>query len=139
VAIAGNEAARYDLLVVDAFSSDAIPIHLLTREALAAYAGRLAPGGVMLFHVSNRFFRLRPVLAAAAPLVGFAAFAASDVTLSAAEVSEGKKVSDWVALARPPAARALGAEWTPVPQPSMRVWTDDYSNPIGVMGPAAGP
>ncbi len=56
-------AASYDLIVIDAFSSDAIPTHLITREAVAMYESRLKARGVIAFHVSSRFFDLRPVLA----------------------------------------------------------------------------
>jgi hypothetical protein len=57
---------HYDVLVIDAFSSDSIPLHLLTREALALYRSKLAPDGVLLFHISNRYLDLAPVLAALA-------------------------------------------------------------------------
>jgi spermidine synthase len=60
----------YDVLVIDAFSSDSIPVHLLTREALALYHKKLAPAGVMLFHISNRYLELTPVLAALAADAG---------------------------------------------------------------------
>ena len=57
-------AQRYDLIVLDAFSSDAIPVHLLTREALAGYLSRLEPGGVLVLHISNRHMELGRVVAA---------------------------------------------------------------------------
>ena len=56
----------FDLLIIDAFSSDAIPTHLLTSEALATYVGRLAPNGILAFHISNQFFDLEPVIAGSA-------------------------------------------------------------------------
>src|SRR5262249_1706310 len=55
--------AEYDLLVLDAFSSDAIPTHLLTREAIELYRRKLAPGGVIAFHISNRYLQLHPIVA----------------------------------------------------------------------------
>src|SRR5690606_30214135 len=72
-------APRYDLLLIDAFAGDAIPTHLVTREAVELYRGALAPpaegrpGGVLLFHVSNRFYDLRPVLASIAHALGMPA------------------------------------------------------------------
>ena len=57
-------AQQFDLIVLDAFSSDAIPVHLLTREALRGYLARLAPGGVILMHISNRHMELAKVVAA---------------------------------------------------------------------------
>lgn len=132
LAIARARGRPYDLIIVDAFSSDAVPIHLITREALATYAGRLAPGGALLFHVSNRFFHLRPVLGTVAPLVGFRAFDFDDRAVTPAELAAGKQPSEWVLLARGDAA-APSAAWVPVPPAAMRVWTDDYSNPLGAL------
>src|SRR5258708_19785068 len=60
-------ASRYDTLVLDAFSSDAIPIHLMTREALELYLSRLVPGGALVMHISNRHLRLAPLVARLAP------------------------------------------------------------------------
>jgi hypothetical protein len=68
--IANAPAASYDVLVIDAFSSDSIPTHLLTREALALYLGKLAPGGRLLFHISSRSLDLRPVIGALATDAG---------------------------------------------------------------------
>ena len=61
--IAEQPAARFDVLVIDAFSSDAIPLHLLTKEAIGIYQRALKPDGILLIHISNRFFGLEPVLA----------------------------------------------------------------------------
>ena len=62
--LAGEPDNQFDLLMIDAFSSDAIPIHLITREAVEMYFQKLAPGGLLVVHVSNRHLRLEPVLAA---------------------------------------------------------------------------
>ena len=61
--LVANATARYDVLIVDAFSSDAVPMHLITREALALYFARLKPNGVLLFNVTNRYLDLSPVIA----------------------------------------------------------------------------
>lgn len=134
LALAREPAARYDIVIVDAFSSDAIPIHLLTREAIEGYVRTLTPNGVMLFHVSNRFFRLPPVLAAAAGFVQWEAFVNDDPYVTPAEFAAGKYESEWVILARPGAGAALGPTWHRLTAGSTRGWTDDYSNPLGAMG-----
>ncbi len=59
------------MIVLDAFSSDSIPVHLLTREAIQMYAARLRPGGILVFHITNITFDLRPVLRAAADSLGW--------------------------------------------------------------------
>lgn len=120
------EDASYDGLILDAFSSGSIPIHMLTKEAFASYLVRLKPGGVILVHVSNRYLDLRPVLGAAARDLGLAA--AAKRQLSAGVLGGGSVPSVWVALSRDPGAigtlvgkrgwRALGegpsraAAWT---------------------------
>lgn len=69
--LAEQPAGRFDILVIDAFSSDAIPLHLLTAEAIGVYARALKPAGILLIHISNRFFDLEPVLAAEAKARGW--------------------------------------------------------------------
>src|SRR3546814_20237583 len=71
--LAKQPPGRFDILVIDAFSSDAIPLHLLTREAVGIYARVLKPDGILLIHISNRFFDLEPVLAAEAKASGWSA------------------------------------------------------------------
>ncbi len=71
--VSGMPDDTFDFLVLDAFSSDAIPAHLLTREALAVYLRKLAPGGIMMFHISNRYVRLEPVVASLAADAGLSA------------------------------------------------------------------
>ena len=134
LALARAGDVRYDVIIVDAFSSDAIPIHLITREAIELYARRLAPDGVLLFHVSNRFFRLRPVLAAVAPVVGFTAYGDADLELTIEQSQQIKYASDWVMLGRTPDAAARDPRWQRLERETLRVWTDDYSNPLGSMG-----
>ncbi len=128
-----RHTATYDIIIVDAFSSDAIPIHLITKEAIDAYARRLRPGGALLFHVSNRFFHLTPVLAAVAPHVRMSAFVFSDSLITPNDVATGKYASEWVVLAGKDAAPTLTPHWTAVAPPAIRVWTDDYSNPLSAM------
>jgi hypothetical protein len=125
---------QYDLMVLDAFSSGTIPIHLLTREAFDVYLERLAPGGALLFHISNRHLELAPVLAAHARDLGLAAFEWVDVR-SDEDVERGIFGSHWVLLAPDP--QALGwvpqAGWRPLAIPQdTRAWTDDFSDMLSV-------
>jgi hypothetical protein len=125
-------AHGYGLIVLDAFSSDAIPLHLLTREALALYRSRLAQGGLISFHISNRYFDLEPVLAALAQDAGLVARIRSDMGLSPEESRVGKTTSVWVVMAAEPAdlgAIADDSRWVAVRAVSGRApWTDDYSS-----------
>ena len=128
--------AGYDLIVLDAFSSDAIPVHLLTREAIAIYLSRLAPRGVLVIHGTNRHLDLVPVVAATAGAAGLATFLKEEG--KGEPVSAGFKAGSTVmALARDPAD--LGdlparAGWRRVePAATVAAWTDDYSNVLGAM------
>ncbi|MBI3131694.1 MAG: fused MFS/spermidine synthase [Acidobacteria bacterium] len=119
----------YDVLAVDAFSSDSIPVHLLTREAFDAYRRHLKPDGILAVHISNRYLDLKPVLVAEAEAGAWFAVYVND---GAEEEPEGVYSSDWVLLTRDPAAlqRARvksGSE----PLASKRTvgrWSDDFSN-----------
>jgi hypothetical protein len=130
---------RYDLLVIDAFSSDAIPLHLLTREALALYRQHLAEGGVLAFNVTNRYLDLEPVLGdlAGAARPPLACLALDDRTLSDIERRAGKDTSHWVVLAEREetlAPLAVTASWYRVPaRPGRRVWSDDFANLFDVL------
>jgi SAM-dependent methyltransferase len=131
--------AGYGTIVLDAFTSDVVPVHLLTREAIAVYLTRLAPGGVMAFHVSNRFFDLLPVLAADARDLGLAARVRDDWRITPEQAAEQKRQSRWVLLARDEAdfgALRDDPAWQPLTAPpGWRTWTDDYSNLLGVFRP----
>jgi len=123
-------SASLDLLALDAFSSDAVPMHLLTREALATYARVLSPPGLLLVHISNRFLDLEPVVAAAAGAAGWHA-ARLGHTPSSLEVDASPSL--WIALSRD--RTVLGRltdgdpDWRPLsPRPGFEPWTDDYSS-----------
>ncbi len=127
----------YGLIVLDAYSSDAIPIHLLTREALRLYLDKLAPHGLLAFHISNLHLDLKPVLARLANDAGLACRVQSDTNLSPAEKAEGKRASQWLVMARAPADLArLTADprWEACPAETSKqaVWTDDYSSILDV-------
>jgi hypothetical protein len=120
----------FDLLAVDAFSSDAIPLHLLTDEAFGVYLDALSPRGVLLVHISNRFIELEPVLAAIAKKRGLAVAVREDNPADRTSVTP----SSWVAMSRDPALiEALGkldpkSPWQPLLKPAPRVWTDDHAS-----------
>ena len=123
----GRSAAPFDLLVLDAFSSDAIPVHLLTREAVQVYLSRLAQDGVLAFHISNRHLNLRPVLGALAADLGLTAYTQYDEIHDRAK---DRTPSIWVVMARDPRALegvTTDARWRRQ-QPGPDVWTDDFSN-----------
>ncbi len=123
---------RFDVLAIDAFSSDAIPVHLITTEAVAVYKRHLAKGGVIAYHVTNRFLDLVPVVDALARANGLEAMLIQDDGESALASR-----SDWVLLsdnaellARP----GLADFATPIePRPDWRLWTDDYNNLVQVL------
>ncbi|MBI1991999.1 MAG: fused MFS/spermidine synthase [Candidatus Omnitrophica bacterium] len=127
----------YDLILLDAFSSDAIPMHLLTREALQLYLSKLADGGLVVFHISNRHLKLERVLGALAEAEDLVCLGRSDTKLSTAEEDRGKAASHWVAIARTRedlgALARNGSHWQRVSaQPGVAAWTDDFSNILSV-------
>jgi hypothetical protein len=147
----------YGLIVLDAFSSDAVPVHLLTREAIEMYMSKLQDGGVLAFHVSNQHLDLRPVIAASARdlnLPGLECFDGVDRDVDTFDRT-GRWPSRWIVLSRNPQAlqaiaRAEEANrarmvaeskppedhsspWTPLLVfPDDSAWTDDFSNILGV-------
>jgi hypothetical protein len=122
----------YDLIVLDAFSGDRIPMHLMTREALALYIRKLAPGGILAFHISNLYLQLEPTLCALAQDAGMLCLMEEELGISESQADAGKLPSRWVVMARNRAdLGVLGtdARWVPVVVPlGTQVWTDDYSN-----------
>ena len=144
LSLAADSSARYDVLVLDAYSSDAIPVHLLTREAIALYVRRLAPGGVMVFNLSNRHLNLQPVVAALALDQRLACRVRNDFDFPPAQFSEGRFPTRIAVMARSQADLGdLGRDprWTePALRPDLRLWTDDYSSvlPIYSSGAAGG-
>ena len=126
----------YDLIVVDAFTSDAIPIHLLTKEAMAIYKRKLSPNGIVLIHISNRHLELGSVVTGIA--------AANDMVTrisESADVTEDD--SDYKFLGTVTISARKDEDFGPLaksqywelqrPNPRQRVWTDDYSNIVGAL------
>jgi SAM-dependent methyltransferase len=129
-------SAAFDLFVLDAFSSDAIPVHLITREALELYRDKLAPGGVMAFHISNRHLDLEPVLGELAASVGMTSLMQIDKDRAPTDAPNYKLSSHWVLMARSAADLEPflnDKRWQPTRRSNGVVWTDDFSNVLSVM------
>jgi hypothetical protein len=122
----------YGLLVLDAFSSDAVPVHLMTSEALGLYLSRLAPGGALAFHITNRHLILAPVVARLALKYGLAVRWQPHTANQPGQFS-----SEWLVMARSAAdlgALAADPRWrTPAIPQSTPLWTDDFSNILSVL------
>ena len=119
---------EYGIIVADAFSSDAIPVHLMTREAIDLYFDKLKENGVLLVHISNRHLELEPVLGNVAQDTGLACRAQNDVE----QGPPGKFISHWVMMAREDGdfgSMADNGRWQPCElDPDTAAWTDDFSN-----------
>jgi hypothetical protein len=134
LAIADEAPASADVLIIDAFSSDAIPVHLLTEEAFATYRRYLSPGGLLVIHISNKFLNLSPVISAAAD-PGWVARVRTTID---AEPSDGDVFfysSTWAVMSEDPAKietleRVSGTGWwSPIAKaPEFEPWKDNYSS-----------
>lgn len=127
----------FNLLLLDAFSSDMIPVHLLTREAIEMYLDKLADAGVLVFNISNRFLDLEPVVGDLAAAIGLACVSRADLEVSDVEKDAGKAPSHYMALARRPehfGELVRNPKWRPVQgRANARIWTDGYSNIISAV------
>lgn len=131
--LADQPDGGFDYLLIDAFSSDAIPAHLMTREAVRLYMDKLSPDGLLVMHISNRYLELESVIAAIADAEGLTARLLGTLPPGDAEEAYPSIV---VALARSP--EALGPigtdpEWRAVDAGRTRAWTDDYSNVVAAV------
>lgn len=137
LSLANAADGAYDLLVLDAYSSDTVPVHLLTREALAVYLAKLAPGGLIAFHISNEYLNLKPVVASLAADAGLICLSQDDFNVSAEDAANGKYTSQWVVIARQASDVALlngDARWQSLAaQPGTMVWTDSFSSVINLL------
>ena len=126
----------YDLIMLDAFGSDAPPVHLLTREAIQLYRSKLKPGGVLLFNISNRYVELAPVLAGEAAAQSLIAYELLDTTITSADAHVAKFASDWIVIADKvnPTGTALAASGWHALQPAagFPLWTDDFNDVLSV-------
>ena len=123
---------NFDVLAIDAFSSDAIPVHLITAEALEIYRRHVKPGGIIAFHVTNRYLDLVPVVRQLAEAAGLYSVLVADDGAA----STGSR-SDWVLLsddeARLDAPPIEETAETIEPNPGWRLWTDDFNNIVQVL------
>jgi hypothetical protein len=128
-----EEQQRFDLIVLDAFSSDVVPVHLLTKEALGQYLGRLKEGGAIAFHISNRYLELASVIAEVGATHGLTTIVRRDDALSSEEAQRemysrslvavvARSADDLSNLSRRPGWRVQSADG------SVQPWTDDYAN-----------
>jgi len=135
--LARERPGSYALLVLDAFSSDAVPVHLLTREALRLYERLLEPGGALLVNISNQHLRLEPLMAALATDLGVVGLIGEHNPGAAEQVLGLDYSCDWVILVkRKEDAGELGADpkWREVVTlRSRQPWTDDYSDLFSVI------
>ncbi len=129
----------YDLLAMDAFNSDSVPVHLLTREAVRLYFRKLAPGGLLAVNVSNRYLDLSPVVHDVALAEGLVCRLRIDVVSHHEEADQGWNDSLWVVVARRDedlGVLAKNRRWRGAnPGLHGRVWTDDFSNILSVFVP----
>jgi spermidine synthase len=134
VTLAKEPAGAFDYLVIDAFSSDAVPMHLLTREALQLYLGKLAPNGLLALHVSNRHLDLVSVAGAVARSIPGAVAALADDR--PANPGFDRSVSQVVFVAKSQAALAPVLAWKDakaIEAGAVQPWTDDFSDILGAI------
>jgi hypothetical protein len=130
--LARGAVQGYDVLAIDAFSSDSIPVHMITREAIELFMQHVAPDGILAIHISNRFLDLKPVLANIAQSLGLEARLVSDSPTGSGSAS----MTDWVLIARTAAPFAhplLDVAAAVEPNPSFSLWTDQFNNLLDVL------
>jgi hypothetical protein len=127
----------FGLIVLDAFSGDAIPVHLLTREALRIYLSKLAEGGLIALHISNNYLDLEPALRELARDTGLEGLGQNETTIPTNELKQGRLPSHWVVLARRRvdlARLAVLPGWRPLARlRGQSVWTDSYSDVFSLL------
>jgi SAM-dependent methyltransferase len=133
VSLAQEPPQRFDVLAIDAFSGDAIPVHLITEEALTLYRRHMRPGGIIVFHVSNRYLDLKPVVRQLAQRAGMSTAFISPPDDNATDAW----TADWIAVTfnehfiNDPDVAAATVDVT-VP-PNFRLWTDDYNSLLPIL------
>jgi len=133
LSLAQEPPQHFDVLAIDAFSGDAIPVHLLTTQAMTVYRRQLAPNGILAFHVSNQYLDLVPVVAEIAESAGMQ----SRVVETPSDASRGEYRATWVLVTNNTGFLAqpmIAAMARPIPpRPGLRVWTDDYSSLLPIL------
>ena len=133
VSLSQETPQNFDVLVVDAFSGDAIPVHLLTTQALALYRTHMRPGGIIAFHVSNRYLNLEPVIQQQAEHAGM-----DTAYINNADNDErGEYGSDWVLVTDDKdfleSQPVMDASYEITVPPKLRLWTDDYNSLLPIL------
>lgn len=128
---------KYDVILVDAFSSDSIPVHLLTYEAVQLYQKHLTPNGVLAIHISNRYLRLEPVIAALGEKMGWRAFIRNESEDPPQPSNPDRAIAVWTALAPRSAPwdnLISSGRWAPAQKdPRVEAWTDDFSSLMPIL------
>jgi hypothetical protein len=134
--LATASAGEYDLLILDAFTSDAVPIHLVTREAMALYVEKLAPGGILVFNITNRHLDLQTVIGNLAADTGLTTRVQHDLSIDPRDAGRGKMASQWAIVARSDAdfgPLATDPRWSrPRIRPDTFAWTDNFNSLLSV-------
>ena len=137
LSLARAAEGEFDLLCLDAFSSDTIPLHLVTREAIRLYFRKLKPGGILAIHISNKYLDLAPPLANIAAAEGLECRLRQSDPIPAKEEFQGKLSNSWLVMARRPedlGQLAGNPKWRRRgPDPAAPLWTDDFSDILSVM------
>ena len=137
IMLAAAPEQHYDMLIQDAFSSDTIPLHLLTAEAFDLYSKQLRPDGLLVFNITNRHLDLEPVLAELFEHYAFTGLLWRDSLTNRELEADYRSPSAWVMASRSQETLApflADARWRPLQRrPGMRLWTDDYSNLFSVL------
>lgn len=134
--LAAEPAGRFDLVLIDAFSSNSVPAHLLTVEAIDLYLSRLSEDGLLVMHISNRHMKLSKIVARIADRLGVPALYQLHVPSDDARSAYAISASQVVVLAKSPEAittLATNPDWVRLESDGKRPWTDDYSNVIGAI------
>lgn len=131
--LASEPSQQFDVMAIDAFSGDAIPLHLLTREALQLYQRHLAPNGILAFHVSNQYLNLAPELA----LLAESAHLQVRTVITGSSEPRGEFKAEWVLMTANPAfftqPELTGFADRISVKPGLRLWTDDYSSLLPIL------
>jgi spermidine synthase len=134
LSLAAESSQKYDVLAVDAFSGDAIPVHLLTSQALELYRRHLAPGGIVAFHVSNKFLDLAPVVQQQADHAGLQT---AYIVVPEDDDDKGAYSSDWVLVTANAEFLARNevedGSYNISTFPGLRLWTDDYNSVLPIL------
>jgi hypothetical protein len=132
--LAQQQDLKFDVLVIDAYSSDAVPVHLTTTQAMELYLDRLTPDGLLVYHISNRYYDIDLPLGRSAAALGLAAQSQSYKGKDLADL--GDTSSNVVLIARNAAAfgdLAVDPRWNPLLSDGGRLWTDDYANLLSIL------